>query len=121
MGVNRPDGPPLVAVIGPSGCGKTTIGTALARALDVPFVDGDDLHPAANLAKMTAGTPLDDADRRPWLEAIGRRPARGRLDADLVDSQYDILQPLGGDEAGARVDATGPVDDVVEAALRALS
>jgi gluconokinase len=59
-----------VVVSGVSGSGKTTVGRALAAALDVPFADADDLHPRANVAKMSAGTPLDEDDRRPWLEAI---------------------------------------------------
>ncbi|MBD7956901.1 gluconokinase [Microbacterium sp. Sa4CUA7] len=63
----------LVCVMGVSAVGKTTVGTALASALAVPFVDADDLHPAANRAKMTAGIPLDDADRRPWLDTVGAR------------------------------------------------
>lgn len=60
-----------VVVMGVSGSGKSTVGAALAQRLRVPFADGDDFHPAANIAKMTAGQPLDDQDRYPWLEAIG--------------------------------------------------
>jgi gluconokinase len=63
----------FVVVMGVSGSGKTTIGRLLARSLGWTFVDADDLHPEANVAKMHAGIPLDDADRRPWLEAIRRR------------------------------------------------
>lgn len=62
---------PLV-IMGVSGSGKSTLGEALARSLGRDFVDGDDLHPASNLAKMRRGQPLDDADRAPWLEAIAR-------------------------------------------------
>ena len=62
--------PPLVVMMGVSGSGKTTVGAALAQRLRVPFADADDFHPEANIAKMSAGTPLDDEDRRPWLEAI---------------------------------------------------
>ncbi|HEU0207106.1 MAG TPA: gluconokinase [Pseudolysinimonas sp.] len=61
-----------VVVMGVSGSGKTTVGAALADALGLPFVDGDALHPEANVAKMAAGIPLDDADRAPWLDAVGR-------------------------------------------------
>ena len=63
-------GPPLVTVMGVSGSGKTTVGAALAQRLGVPFADADDFHPAANVAKMSAGTPLDDLDRLPWLQTI---------------------------------------------------
>ena len=62
---------PSLVVMGVSGSGKSTVGAALAQRLGVPFVDADDLHPPANIAKMSAGRPLDDADRRPWLETIG--------------------------------------------------
>ena len=61
-----------IVVMGVSGSGKSTVGAALAQRLRVPFADGDDFHPPANIAKMTAGQPLDDDDRYPWLEAIGR-------------------------------------------------
>jgi gluconokinase len=60
---------PLV-VMGVSGTGKTTIGEMLAAALEVPFVEGDDLHPAANTQKMADGIPLTDADREPWLDLV---------------------------------------------------
>ena len=61
----------LVTVMGVSGSGKTTVGAALAQRLHVPFEDADDLHPPTNVAKMSAGVPLDDADRLPWLRAVG--------------------------------------------------
>lgn len=61
-----------IVVMGPSGCGKTTIARELARSLDLRFVEGDELHPAANVSKMRSGAPLDDADRVTWLDAIGR-------------------------------------------------
>lgn len=60
-----------VVVMGVSGSGKSTVGAALARRMRVPFVDADTLHPAANVAKMAAGHPLDDFDRRPWLDTVG--------------------------------------------------
>ena len=62
--------PPLVTVMGVAGSGKTTVGAALAQRLRVPFADGDDFHPRANVTKMAAGTPLTDADRVPWLRAL---------------------------------------------------
>ncbi len=60
-----------IVIMGVSGSGKSTVGAVLAQRLRVPFADADDFHPPANIAKMTAGQPLDDNDRYPWLEAIG--------------------------------------------------
>lgn len=64
--------PPLVVVMGVSGSGKTTVGAALAQRLRVPFSDADDVHPRANIEKMSAGIPLTDADRGPWLATIAQ-------------------------------------------------
>lgn len=61
---------PIVVVMGVSGSGKSTVGRELAAVLDVPYAEGDEFHPAANVAKMAAGIPLDDADRAPWLDAV---------------------------------------------------
>ena len=61
-----------IVVMGVSGSGKSTVGAAVAQRLRVPFADADDFHPAANIAKMSAGQPLNDEDRFPWLEIIGR-------------------------------------------------
>ncbi|MEV2217479.1 gluconokinase [Streptomyces sp. NPDC050997] len=63
--------PHVVVVMGVAGTGKTTIGPLLAARLGVPYAEGDDFHPQANIDKMSAGTPLEDADRWPWLDAIG--------------------------------------------------
>ncbi|WKX07841.1 gluconokinase [Streptomyces sp. NL15-2K] len=63
--------PHVVVVMGVAGTGKTTIGPLLAARLGVPYAEGDDFHPQANIDKMSAGIPLDDADRWPWLDAIG--------------------------------------------------
>ncbi|MEF9902821.1 gluconokinase [Streptomyces sp. P9-A2] len=63
--------PHVVVVMGVAGTGKTTIGPLLAARYGVPYAEGDDFHPPANIAKMSAGTPLDDDDRHPWLDAIG--------------------------------------------------
>ncbi|MBA3912300.1 MAG: gluconokinase [Acidobacteriales bacterium] len=60
----------IMVLMGVSGSGKTTIGHLLAQRLAWPFVDGDDLHPQANIDKMTQGVPLTDEDRWPWLERI---------------------------------------------------
>ena len=66
---------PLVVVMGVSGSGKTTIGTLIAEALQVPFVDADGLHPRSNVVKMAEGTPLTDEDRWPWLALVGEQIA----------------------------------------------
>jgi gluconokinase len=65
--------PTVIIVMGVAGSGKTTVGRALATSLGWSYADADDFHPPANFAKMSAGTPLDDADRAPWLEALRRR------------------------------------------------
>ncbi len=64
-----------IVVMGVTGCGKTTVGTLLAQRLGAPYLDADDFHPAANVTKMRAGTPLTDEDRQPWLAAIAERIA----------------------------------------------
>jgi gluconokinase len=60
----------VIVVMGVSGSGKTTIGTALATTLGWRFIEGDRLHPAANIEKMRAGLPLTESDRAPWLAAL---------------------------------------------------
>ncbi|MER6134052.1 gluconokinase [Streptomyces sp. NPDC001815] len=63
---------PLVVVMGVSGSGKTTVGRLLAQHLGVPYAEGDDFHPASNVAKMRAGHPLQDDDRHSWLESVAQ-------------------------------------------------
>lgn len=63
--------PPLVVVMGISGVGKSAVGHAVADRADVPYADGDDYHPKANIEKMSAGQALTDEDRWPWLELVG--------------------------------------------------
>jgi gluconokinase len=157
--------------MGVSGTGKTAVGGRMAKELDFEFVEGDSYHPAANIAKMQAGTPLTDEDRAPWLQtladALAVKAAEGRstvltcsalrrryrdvlrsgapglffvhLDApfevlvarmdertkhfmptSLLQSQMDTLQPLEPDEAGAVVDVSPPLDDVVATAVAAV-
>ena len=60
----------IVVLMGVSGSGKTTIGKLVAQRLGCEFLDGDDFHPPQNVAKMAAATPLDDQDRKPWLEKL---------------------------------------------------
>jgi gluconokinase len=64
--------PTCIVVMGVSGSGKTTVAERLAARLGCPYEEGDDHHPAANVEKMKAGIPLDDEDRRPWLEELAR-------------------------------------------------
>ncbi|GAA4671462.1 gluconokinase [Frondihabitans cladoniiphilus] len=159
---------PKVVVMGVSGSGKSTIGQLLAERAGVPFLDSDDLHPQANKEKMAAGEPLDDLDRKPWLELVAEflrdsevgmvaacsalkhsyRDALRIGDPDLVfvqltgvrelitqrqhdrknhfmppalmQSQFDVLEPLRDDERGFPVDVAGDPDDVVDEILRRL-
>jgi carbohydrate kinase (thermoresistant glucokinase family) len=68
-----------IVVMGVSGCGKSSVGIALAEALGARFIDGDDLHPSANKAKMSAGIPLDDSDRWPWLDLVSQALVPGTV------------------------------------------
>lgn len=76
----------IVVVAGVSGSGKTTVGSLLAARLGWPFTDADALHPAANVAKMRGGHPLSDADRKPWLAAVGTR-----MDAYTASGESAVL------------------------------
>ncbi|WP_433085476.1 gluconokinase [Dactylosporangium sp. CA-052675] len=67
-----PDARPVFVVMGVAGTGKTTVGAMLAGRLGWTYAEADDFHPPANVEKMAAGVPLTDADREPWLAAIGR-------------------------------------------------
>ncbi|OWV71998.1 gluconokinase [Rhizobium sp. R634] len=73
MPEERLNKPHAIIVMGVSGCGKSSVGERLAGALHLPFVEGDALHPAANVEKMSKGIPLTDEDRMPWLDLIGER------------------------------------------------
>lgn len=96
----------MVIVMGVCGCGKSTVGRALARELAVDFLDADDFHPRANVAKMANGIALTDEDRWPWLDAIAaamrERAAQGRgaviACSALKESYRDRLRR--GDAAG---------------------
>ncbi|MEU0214821.1 gluconokinase [Streptomyces sp. NPDC006265] len=84
---------PLVVVTGVSGSGKTTIGKSLARRLGVMYAEGDVFHPPQNVEKMRVGTPLSDADRRPWLDAISawlaeRSAQGGVITCSALKRQY---------------------------------
>jgi carbohydrate kinase (thermoresistant glucokinase family) len=77
---------PVVIVMGVAGAGKSTVAAALNRRLGWPFQEGDDLHPAANIAKMHEGVPLTDADRAPWLAAV-----KAWIDARLEAGQPGLV------------------------------
>ena len=78
--------PSVLVVIGVSGSGKTTVAALLAGRLRWDFEDADDLHPAANVAKMHAGIPLTDADRWPWLHAVA-----GWIDATRAAGRHGVV------------------------------
>lgn len=83
----------LLIVMGVSGSGKTTVGVRLAQALGAAFLEGDSLHPASNIAKMSNGIPLDDADRAPWLAAIRvRLETAARQESSLVTACSALKQ-----------------------------
>jgi gluconokinase len=67
-----PADPKRIVLMGVAGCGKSAVGAALATRLHATYIDGDDLHPPGNIAKMSRGEPLIDADRWPWLTLVGR-------------------------------------------------
>ncbi|MQY06532.1 gluconokinase [Actinomadura macrotermitis] len=96
---------PLLVVMGVSGSGKTTFGAELARRLGVPFADADDFHTPAGIAKMSAGVPLDDEDRLPWLRAIGAWLAGHARDGGVAGcsalkrSYRDLLREYAPDVA----------------------
>lgn len=76
----------IVLLMGVAGSGKTTVGRELACALGWSFADADGFHPPANVAKLSAGQPLTDADRAPWLDAI-----RAHIDAKLAGGENAVV------------------------------
>ncbi|WP_083906629.1 gluconokinase, GntK/IdnK-type [Acaricomes phytoseiuli] len=99
--------PTVLVVMGVSGSGKSTVAQTLAKRTGWAFQEGDDLHPEANIAKMAAGIPLDDADRRPWLERIStwirqrlERGESGIVTCSALRREYrDILRGDNGQHA----------------------
>jgi gluconokinase len=91
----------VVVVMGVAGSGKSTVGRALAAALGWAFVDADDHHSAANVAKMARGEPLDDADRSPWLDEL-----HGII-ADALDRRSGLVLACSALKASYRERLTG--------------
>ena len=157
--------------MGVTATGKSAVGTRLADCLDMAYIEGDEFHPEANIEKMSAGEPLTDDDRRPWLETLAQMLADNRaagistvlgcsalrrmyrdilrgsesdavafihltasfdvlrhrmeqrehfMPASLLQSQFDTLEPLDGDEQGAVLDVDSPLEEVVDAAVAAV-
>lgn len=82
----------ILVVMGVCGCGKSTIGAALSGRLGVPFEDADDYHPPANVEKMSQGVPLEDADRWPWLDALGSALGQQARDTGCVVAACSALR-----------------------------
>ncbi|KAG2074682.1 carbohydrate kinase [Suillus decipiens] len=87
----------FLVVMGVSGTGKSTLGAALSKALHLPFIDGDDLHPQSNVDKMSRREPLTDADRQPWLETI-RKTAVSNVLSQLRDDHESHVPNLVRDK-----------------------
>ena len=110
--------PNSIVVMGVEGSGKTTVARALALALDVEFLDADSLHSAHNRAKMAAGEALSDADRLPWLQAVGERLLQAKVAERVVviacsalkRGYRDLLR--GYDADVIFVHLAGPIDVV---------
>lgn len=90
-------------IMGVAGCGKTSVGEAMAAQFNWIFVDGDALHPASNITKMSKGIPLDDSDRQPWLVMIGKRlketPGNAIIGCSALKRSYrDIIREAAGSD-----------------------
>ncbi len=85
---SNPRVPPVavIVVMGVAGAGKSTVARRVSKRLGWDFEEGDELHPAANVAKMAVGEPLTDADRRPWLEAVA-----AWIDAELESGRHGVI------------------------------
>ncbi len=102
------DTPSIAVIMGVAGAGKTTVGERLAERLGWEFIEGDRLHPPENVAKMQSGHPLTDADRVPWLAAIGQAidawQAEGVCGVVTCSAlKRDYRRRIIGDRAGVRL------------------
>jgi gluconokinase len=159
-----------IVVMGVTATGKTTVASEVAAELGCEYIEGDELHPSRNIAKMEQGIPLTDEDRWPWLQAIAELVAvkefegtstvvtcsalkrsyrdvlrdaaptfflhlhapfevleermqhrtKHFMPTTLLHSQFDTLEELGDDEAGAVIDVSPPLDEVVEESVNAI-
>ncbi|MFC9998921.1 gluconokinase [Nocardia sp. NPDC127526] len=116
--------PRIVVVMGVSGSGKSTVAQLIAAETGWDLLEGDDLHPPANIAKMAAGQPLTDEDRRPWLEAIAQwmtdQVGTGRSGvvtcSALKRSYRDLFRHALAESPGTRltfVHLTGPREELL--------
>lgn len=106
MAQRLPSKTAAIVIMGVSGAGKSTIGARLAERLKRPLVEGDSLHPPANIAKMSKGIPLEDADRLPWLKAIAARIDEARK------AHRPIVVTCSALKRGYRENLTDGHDDV---------
>src|SRR6476661_41603 len=106
---------PVLVIMGVSGSGKSTVAGILAGQLGWDLEEGDDLHPAANVAKMAAGIPLTDDDRWPWLDRVADWIRDHNMPTTLLDSQIDTLEPPGPDERVIVIDVgRKPAEEAAE-------
>jgi len=108
MTVLAPDALSTIVVMGVCGCGKSSIGEALAERFHATFIEGDAFHAPVSIAKMARGEPLDDEDRRPWLEAICRTIAETRAAGRGVVVSCSALRRAYRDQ----LRTVGPLDIV---------
>lgn len=150
-----------IVVMGVTGCGKSTVGFALAEKLGITFIDSDDLHSDENKRKMSSGTPLNDSDRQPWLQAVSntlqnhekivvacsalKKSYREKIlvgapttqfihlvgsqelitarlsdrshefmPIELLDSQFQTLEPLKQSEGGKAIEISQSIEEIVD-------
>ena len=150
-----------IVVMCVTGCGKTTVGIALAEKLGITFIDSDDLHSDENKRKMSSGTPLNDSDRQPWLQAVSntlqshekivvacsalKKSYREKIlvgapttqfihlvgsqelitarlsershefmPVELLDSQFQTLEPLKQSEGGKAIEISQSIEEIVD-------
>ncbi|MDL2407527.1 gluconokinase [Rhizobium calliandrae] len=89
-----PKTPLAIIIMGVSGSGKSSIGEGIAAKLGIHFIEGDALHPAANVEKMSKGIPLTDEDRWPWLERIGQQIAESLAKGEAIAVSCSALKRI---------------------------